>query len=109
MKEKTFYTIISICVTIAIIMIIIVTVSLVHQIASTTINETRYIVKAKVIDVNTITDTVQIEDTRKEVWEFFGINNFQKGDSIIVLMDNQKTHTIYDDKILNVRLDPFNL
>ena len=39
--------------------------------------------------------------------EFFGTENFQKDNSVIVLMDNQGTSTIYDDEILSVRLDPF--
>ena len=107
MKEKTFYTIINTCVIIAIIMTIIVITSLIHQITYTTINETHYVIETEVINVNTTTDTIQIKDTHGEVWEFFGIDNFQEGDSIIVLMDNQKTHTIYDDEILNVHFDPF--
>lgn len=105
MKEKTFYAIINTCVAIAILMTIIVIASFAHQASS--INDTRYIIEAKVIGTDTVTDTVQIEDTHGEVWEFFGVNNFQENDSVIVLMDNQKTSTIYDDEILSVCLDPF--
>ena len=107
MKNKTFYTIINICAVIAFIMIAIVMASLTHQIISGTTNDTNYTMQAKVIDVDTALDTVQIEDLHGEVWEFFGTENFQKGNSVIALMDNQGTSTIYDDEILSVRLDPF--
>ena len=105
MKEKTFYAIINTCVAIAILMTVIVIASFAHQ--ASAINDTHYIIEAKVIGTDTTTDTVQIEDTHGEVWEFFGINDFQENDSVIVLMDNQKTFTKYDDEILSVRLDPF--
>ena len=105
MKERTFYAIINTCAVIAIIMTIIVIISFAHQ--ASFINDTRYIIEAKVIGIDTTTDTVQIEDTHGEVWEFFGVNNFQKNNPVVVLMDNQKTSTKYDDKILSVRLDPF--
>ena len=108
MKDKTFYTIINTCVVIALIIIAIIAISLICQvIPSTTNNDTHYIVQAEVIDVDTTSDTVQIEDTHGEIWEFFGTDNFQKGNSVIVLMDNQRTSAIYDDEILNVHLVPF--
>lgn len=107
MKEKTFYTIINICVVIGFIIAALTIASLIRQVVSPTANDTCYITQAEVISIDTTSDTVQIEDTRGEVWEFFGAENFQKGNSVIVLMDNQKTSTIYDDEILSVRLDPF--
>lgn len=107
MKDKTFYTIINICAVIALIIIAIVMASLAHQVISRTTNDTNYTMQAKVIGVDTTSDTVQIEDSHGEVWEFFGTENFQKDNSVIVLMDNQGTSTVYDDEILSVRLDPF--
>ena len=107
MKEKTFCTIINICVIIGFIVTVLTTASLIRQVTSPTANDTRYITQAEVIGTDATSDTVQIEDTRGEVWEFFGTESFQKGNSVIVLMDNQKTSTIYDDEILSVRLDPF--
>ena len=107
MKDKTFYTIINICVVIDLVIVTIFVVSLIHRATSPTTNDTNYTMQAKVIDVDTASDTVQIEDSHGEIWEFFGTENFQKDNSVIVLMDNQGTSTIYDDKILSVRLDPF--
>lgn len=107
MKEKIFYTIINTCVVIIFIIIAISTVFLIHQVTSPTDSNTHYVIQAKVIGIDTTSDTVQIEDSHGEIWEFFGTENFQKGNSVIVLMDNQKTSTIYDDEILSVRLDPF--
>ena len=103
MKEKTFYT----CIAIGFVIIVIVLTSLIHQTTLPTANNTHYITQAKVIGINTVSDTVQIEDSHGEVWEFFGTENFQKGNSVIVLMDDQSTSTVYDDIILSVRLDPF--
>lgn len=107
MKEKTFYTIINACVVIGFIIAVLTTASLIRQVTSPTANNTRYITQAEVISTDATSDTVQIEDTHGEVWEFFGAEDFQKGNSVVVLMDNQKTSTIYDNEILSVRLDPF--
>lgn len=107
MKNKTFYTIINICVVIDLVIVTIFVVSLIHRASSPTTNDTNYTMQAKVVDVDTASDTVQIEDSHGEIWEFFGTENFQKDNSVIVLMDNQGTSTIYDDEILSVRLDPF--
>lgn len=107
MKDKTFYTIINICVVIDLVIVTIFVVSLIHRASSPTTNDTNYTMQAKVVDVDTASDTVQIEDSHGEIWEFFGTENFQKNNSVIVLMDNQGTSTIYDDEILSVRLDPF--
>lgn len=107
MKEKTFYTIINTCIAIGFVIIFIVLISLIHQATLLTANNTHYITQAKAIGIDTASDTVQIEDSHGEVWEFFGVENFQKGNSVIVLMDDQTTLTVYDDTILSVRLDPF--
>ena len=107
MKDKTFYTIINICVVIDLVIVTIFVVSLIHRASSPMTNDTNYTMQAKVVDVDTASDTVQIEDSHGEIWEFFGAENFQKDNSVIVLMDNQGTSTIYDDEILSVRLDPF--
>ena len=103
MKEKTFYT----CIAIGFVIIIIVLTSLIHQVTLPIDNNTHYVTQAKVIGIDTASDTVQIEDSHGKVWEFFGAENFQKGNSVIVLMDDQSTSTVYDDTILSVRLDPF--
>lgn len=107
MKDKTFYTIINICVVITFVMIAIVMASFTYHVTSGTTNDTTYTMQAKVIDVDTASDTIQIEDSHGEIWEFFGTENFQKDNSVIVLMDNRGTSTIYDDEILSVRLGPF--
>lgn len=107
MKDKTFYTIINICVVTHLVIVTIFVVCLIHRTNSSTTNDTNYTMQAKVINVDTASDTVQIEDSHGEVWEFFGAENFQKDNSVIVLMDNQGTSTVYDDEILSVRLAPF--
>jgi len=107
MKDKTFYTIINTFVVIAFIMAVIITVSLIHPVTSPTDNNTHYVTQAKIIGIDTTADTVQIEDSHGEIWEFFGAENFQKGNSVIMLMDDQSTSSVYDDTILSVRLDPF--
>ena len=88
MKDKTFYTIINICVVIDLVIVTIFVVCLIHRATSPTTNDTNYTMQAKVIDVDTASDTVQIEDSHGEIWEFFGTENFQTDNSVIVLMDN---------------------
>lgn len=107
MENKTFYAIINICVVTHLVIVTIFVVCLIYRASSPTTNDTNYTMQAKVIDVDTTSDTVQIEDSHGEIWEFFGTENFQKDNSVIVLMDNQGTSTVYDDEILSVRLDPF--
>lgn len=70
-----------------------------------------YILRAEVTDtrIDSSLVTVVCKDCSGQVWEFFTDNNtWHKGDYILLLMDNNNTTTIYDDKVLDVRLDVFS-
>ena len=55
-----------------------------------------------VVDLDYDKDIVTIEDFNGFTWEFFGCDDWEKGDICAALMDdNGTTETIFDDCIVN--------
>lgn len=49
-------------------------------------------------------DTYCIVDNVGDIWEMYGIEDFQVGDNVAMIMSTNGTeNTIYDDSILSVR------
>ena len=50
------------------------------------------------------TDTFRIVDDAGDIWKMYGIEDFQVGDNVAMIMDSNGTEdTIYDDIVLSVR------
>lgn len=56
-----------------------------------------------VVEVDDSADTVECVDTCGEVWAFYGTDEWQVGDSVVLTMDTCKTQSIYDDTIISVK------
>ena len=49
-------------------------------------------------------DTFRIVDDAGDIWEMYGIEDFQVGDNVAMIMDTNGTENwIYDDIVLSVR------
>jgi len=58
----------------------------------------------RIESVDEKTDTFRIVDDAGDIWEMYGIEDFQVGDYVGMIMDSNGTEeTIYDDIILSVR------
>ena len=58
----------------------------------------------RIESVDEKTDTFRIVDDAGDIWEMYGIEDFQVGDNVAMIMDpNGTENTIYDDIILSVR------
>ena len=66
-----------------------------------------YVLRAEIVEIDPLEDCVVCEDTNGEAWEFYGADDFQQGEFVLLLMTDEATETIYDDEVLDVRLDPF--
>lgn len=62
-----------------------------------------YATTAVVVSCNKETDIVICEDYNGELWEFFGVEDWQKNDVITLTMDTCGTDKVYDDKIVSTR------
>lgn len=58
---------------------------------------------AIVIDFNEAEDLVICEDSAGNIWEFKGIEDWDEGDLVSMLIDGKGTPKIFDDEILLVR------
>ena len=56
-----------------------------------------------VSEVNRDADTVTCTDTNGDDWQFYGCEDWQKGDICTLLMEPNATRSIYDDKIIQTR------
>lgn len=77
-----------------------------EQVSAETI-PSEYVLRAEVVEVDPFKDCAVCEDINGEAWEFYGADDFQQGEFVLLLMNDNATETIYDDEILDVRLDPF--
>ena len=77
-----------------------------EQVSAETI-PSEYVLCTEIIEVDPLEDCVVCEDINGEAWEFYGADDFQQGEFILLLMNDNATETIYDDEALDVRLDPF--
>lgn len=58
----------------------------------------------RIESVDEKTDTFRIVDDAGDIWEMYGIEDFQVGDNVAMIMDSNGTEdTIYDDIVLSVR------
>lgn len=55
-----------------------------------------------VTEVNHQEDHVIVTDSTGNKWEFNGIEDWQEGDIAAMVMDDNGTEEIYDDKIINI-------
>ena len=61
-----------------------------------------YVKSTIVIDINYNDDLVTVQDSFGDTWQFFGCEDWAKGDICTLIMDNNGTFdTIYDDFITN--------
>lgn len=58
---------------------------------------------AVVIDCNRRDDIVTVEDAGGNLWQFAGIEDYEPGDLVSMILDGKNTPIIYDDEIVTVR------
>lgn len=57
----------------------------------------------KIESVNIPDDTVTICDESGNLWDFYGVEDWQEGDKVAMIMSDNRTEIIYDDEIVDVR------
>lgn len=66
------------------------------------VGETLYYRFAEVVDLEYIDDIVTADDGLGNLWEFYGVDYFEYGDLIVMIMSDSDTpDNIYDDVVLN--------
>lgn len=53
-------------------------------------------------------DTVTVEDSNGNLWDFYGVEDWQVGDGCSLLMDNNGTENIEDDIIISTQYHTTN-
>ena len=61
-----------------------------------------YVLRAQVVGIDKKADVVACVDTAGNVWEFYGVEDWQEGDLATLTMDACGTTNIFDDKIVKV-------
>lgn len=70
---------------------------------------TTYALTTVVVETDTATDVVTCEDSNGNLWEFYGVEDWQVGDCASLLMNDQGTPIIYDDTIEGARYSAWTL
>ena len=66
-------------------------------------NSEMYSLNTVVNEINEKNDTVVCIDCNGNLWEFYGVEDWQESDFATMTMNTCGTATIYDDKIVAVR------
>ena len=70
---------------------------------TTTQTDDTYVRRAQVMSIDDEKDVVACVDTVGNVWEFYGVEDWQEGDIVTLTMNNKGTENIYDDEIIAAR------
>jgi hypothetical protein len=68
-----------------------------------------YALTAQVVKIDRAQDIVTVEDSVGNLWEFYGVEDWEIGDCASMVMDDMGTDRIYDDEIVNVRYAAWTL
>lgn len=55
-----------------------------------------------VVQIDIATDTVTCEDLTGNLWQFKGVEDWQEGDTVSMIMNNKGTEEIFDDEIIKI-------
>lgn len=58
-----------------------------------------------VTEINKDKDIVTVEDNNGFIWQFKGVDDWEKGDLCNCLMDSQGTEKVFDDEIITTRYE----
>lgn len=86
--------------TIAIVLSYILLAVGVYKVTTYSVENNLYPMTGIVIHVSRSTDTVTIQDSNSNLWQFTGAEDWHKGDIASCLMNNNKTPEISDDIII---------
>ena len=68
-----------------------------------------YALATVVTTIDRDTDVVTCEDSTGNLWEFYGVEDWQEGDNANLLMDSMGTERIYDDEVCGVTYGAWTL
>lgn len=68
-----------------------------------------YALTVKVVSIDLENDLVTCEDCNGNLWQFFGVEDWEVGDSASLLMNDSGTPEIWDDVIENVKYNNWTL
>lgn len=60
-----------------------------------------------VVQVDIATDTVTCEDATGNLWQFKGVEDWQVNDIVSMIMNDNGTEEIFDDRIVKIRYNGF--
>ncbi len=74
-----------------------------------TVEHELYALTTVVVNLDYDNDVVTVEDFNGFLWEFEGCEDWCEGDCCSMVMDDMGTDLIFDDEIINVKYDAWNL
>ena len=68
-----------------------------------------YALTAQIVETNRTQDVVTVKDSTGNLWEFYGVEDWEIGDCASMIMDDMGTDRIYDDEIVSARYAAWTL
>lgn len=70
--------------------------------------ENMYPLSTIVTEINIKDDSITVEDSNGNLWDFYGVEDWKVGDGCSLLMDNNGTENIEDDIIISTQYHTTN-
>lgn len=68
-----------------------------------------YALTTQVVEINAENDVVVVEDFNGNLWEFYGVEDWQVGDCASLIMNSRGTVSVEDDRIEDARYSAWAL
>lgn len=66
-----------------------------------------YPMTAIIVHTSTYTDTVTVKDFNGNLWQFKGVEDYEVGDIVSLIMNDKGTEKIFDDEIIKAQYDGY--
>ena len=68
-----------------------------------------YALTAVVVEIDKAQDIVTVEDYNGNLWQFTGVEDWERNDCVGLIMNDNLTDNIYDDEIVSVKYQGWNV
>ena len=79
------------------------------QLYAKPVESQQYALTTKVVKIDRENDVVTCEDCNGNLWEFYGVEDWEVEDGVSLLMNDKGTETIFDDEIISARFNNWTI
>lgn len=113
--NKTLDVILTLIATLAVVALIVVLIVLAaygthdEALGTNLTNGWYYALTTQVVEIDTENDVVTVEDSNGNLWDFYGVEDWEIGDCASLLMNSRGTEKVTDDRVEGAQYSAWTL